>query len=325
MNLLWIYRIILYSIFILSYVWANAASDPVPTEDDNRQILNINAQFKNMNLKGPTFTGTVDPIFITAFITDIGEEYNAQISVLIDATDGKYFFPIEEKPRHFSDKEAVFALVAKTFSSENHDPRSGQGAYLRLEDTYFYDPNPGLAYRVTDPVLAFIGGASGTIIVDGKTICLDPDNDCGKGYPSYLSPVGQTTAPTDMDFCGRIIRGVPVCVHHHTFFNRTWWFGTYVRHGTNTRFTNWAALPSSQIRLSLVIGSASTITLPSVIGNNSAELARFCWGDCPSDIEGAPAVCGTSVVIDPDLSGTPNDTGNGPSNHPTTPFCTIFI
>jgi hypothetical protein len=203
------------------------------------------------------------------------------------------------------------------------------GVYRQEGAAYFYDPDPGITYRVTDPILATLGGTKGIIYVNGKEICIDTDWECDGEYASYFEPVGEATAPHSIDQCGNLYEGVPVCVRHSSFFNKTWFFATYVRHGVNARFTTWAAYPWSEIILDrFLIFSPTFPVFPIVVigstravGENFAEEAIFCWFNCGPGMVDSDAVCGRGRITDPDLDSNPRVTGNGPRNNTSSPNC----
>lgn len=61
---------------------------------------------------------------------------------------------------------------------------------------FFYDGGTGAFYNVANPVLAYIGGTSGTIKVGNDEVCIDPDESCGTGLPSYFELEAGHTADT---------------------------------------------------------------------------------------------------------------------------------
>lgn len=301
---------------------SSSAAPPTLAKTEKRQPVNVNAKFARMGFVERTYADSLSSNLQTT-LTPGALRRKSGVNLIIDASGGKEFFPLERHVREFGDEKQLAEFMQQTFHLDPADGGRQYGSYLRVGDSYVYDPKPGLAYRVDDPILAHIGGARGVVKVGGKTYCIDPDGRCDSDMASYLVPVGQPTAPTDRDVCGTVIAGTPVCVHHHTFYNWTWFFGVYVRHGTNVNFTTWAALPSSEIHLNFELsGGGSPVTRSSVtVGQNSAELAIYCWGDCPANVANAQNICSDNVVIDPDLSSSPVTTGNGPLNFPEFFFC----
>jgi len=317
--------LLLILIFNAAGCWAESTAI---AKGENRKLVNVNARFAQMGFAERTYADSIPGKMQTVIAPSTDKSKEGGVDLMIDASGGKEIFPIERNAREFDDEKQLSEFMKKTFlpDSENSDQKSG--TYLRVGDSYMYDPNPGIAYRVEDPILAYVGGAKGVVQVGGKPHCIDPDGKCDSEIASYLVPVGQPTAPTDQDVCGTVISGTPVCVHHHSFYNWTWAFGVYVRHGTNVNFTTWAALPTSEIRLRFELTGSSTSrvtrTGDPVIGQNSAEIAIFCWGDCSHNVANAEQICSRNIVIDPDLSSLPVTTGNGPANVPTATFCTTF-
>jgi hypothetical protein len=308
-------------VFSATACWA-APAEVAGKED--RELVNVNARFAQMGFGEPTYADSIPAKLHTTFKP--ATEGTSGVDLVIDSSGGKEFFPIERKAREFADEKAMSEFMRKTFLPESKNGES-HGAYLRVGDSYLFDPGPGIAYRVDDPILAYVGGANGVVVVGGKSQCIDPDGKCDSGFASYLVPVGQPTAFHQLDVCGTVIGTTPVCVRHHSFYNWTWAFGVYVRHGTNVNFTTWAALPSSEARMSFVLegGSTSRVTRSgTVVGQNFSEIAIFCWFDCSHDVANAEQICSTNTVIDPDLRRDPVTTGNGPLNHSDTFFCTVF-
>jgi hypothetical protein len=297
---------------------------PTPGEKGKRPgLIDVNARFAQMGFTERTYADSVPAKMLTTMAAATDEE----VDVVIDATGGKEIFPIERNMRQFADAKEFAEFVHKTFPGRSKNGEQKFRTYLRAGDSYLYDPDPGIAYRVDDPILAHVGGATGEVMVGGKSVCIDPDGKCDSGLASYLVPVGQPTAPHNLDVCGTVIGTLPVCVRHTSFYNWTWFLGTYVRHGTNVNFTTWAAFPTSEARLRFVLEGSTTSRVTRsgrIVGQNFSEIAIFCWFDCSHDVVNAQQICSDNTVIDPDLSRTPVTTGNGPINDPRSVFCTVF-
>lgn len=152
-----------------------------------------------------------------------------------------------------------------------------------------------MTYRITDPLLACVGGVYGLAVIEGKRVCIDPDQTCDDGYASYLEPVVEKTIPTHRSTCGPTSsNGTSVCVQHHSFWNDDTVFARYTRHGANIHFTSFGALPTTVVRARARIfynrsntPSSNPQYLPPVTtnGQDSAETAAYCWN--------AIVVCGT--------------------------------
>jgi len=303
--------------------WAAPAA---AAEKESRELINVNGRFAQMGFAGRTYVDSIPAKLLTTIRPSTDKSKG--VDLIIDSTEGKEFFPIERNAREFDDEKQLADFFRKTFMPEAKSGEQTFGTYLRMGDSFVYDPDPGIAYRVDDPILAYVGGAQGVVLVGGKPQCIDPDGKCDSELASYLVPVGQPTAFPVLDVCGTVIATVPVCVRHTSFYNWTWAFGVYVRHGTNVNFTTWAAFPFSEARMRFDLEGTSTSRVTrtaTVVGQNFSELAIFCWFDCSHDVANAQQICSTNRVIDPDLSRNPVTTGNGPFNFPDTLFCTIFV
>ena len=260
--------------------------------------------------------------------TTIVADENAPASVVIDARDGRALFPLVEEPRTFKSQHAldVFmqaAFGATTVKSDTQQSKGFMGTSLQHGTPYFYDPDPGLTYRITDPLLALVGGAYGKVHVGDDVVCVDPDGACDGGYASYLEPVGERTIPTHRTNCS----ANGVCVQHHSFWNDYVIFNRWIRHGANIRFTTYGALEDTVLtahgRIFYNYSSApvsSTFFLPRVElpGVDSAETAAFCWGGCPDHLANAIVVCGETRVSDRDINSF-GRTGSGPTYDPNDP------
>jgi len=294
-----------------------------------------------LDLQGPTFAGQVPEGLQTVFEIDSSQVTVPPLS--IDAAGDRVFFPLLEKPRQFADRAELADFFRDSFGAldevaddqfaqtgVSQDATAGQepalvGAYAQNGASYFYDPDPGVQYEIVDPLLAYLGGASGMLGVGTESICIDPDGECENGYPSYLEPRGFTTAARTLDVCGSTTyNGTPVCVRHHSFWHSTWFFGDYKRHGTNIRMTTWPSLPSTVLSAAATLRSRHLVgtapTLPGFAyevygraGANSVEMAFYCWGGCTYALQRATAVCGETTVSDPDINSSAR-TGNGPEN-----------
>lgn len=253
-------------------------------------------------------------------------------TAIIEATATQSMFPMQRAPRAFESHDEMVKFVAETFGSTEliYDEKTGElegvrGSYLQRGRSFFDDTELGAMFEVTNPVLAFVGGATGRVTVAGEALCFDPDGDCDGERASYLEPVGDLTAPTHVpNHCGN-----GVCVEHHSFYNRTWFPVPWARHGSNVRFTTFSALPSTRFRAAGAIhvppntvGSPfwSTFSMPSISnqGQNSIETAVWCFGTQACVEYQATAVCGATTVTDPDVNGT-RLTGNGPANNSRCP------
>jgi len=249
----------------------------------------------------------------------------------IFSTPESSIFPMPRQPRSFADKAELVSFVAEAFGAddliydENGNLEGARGSYAMIGSSFFEDADLGLRYRVTEPMLAFAGGARGTIEVAGETICVDPDGDCSTARASYLEPVGDLTAPTHDPECG----SNGVCVEFHSFYNRTSFPFPWARHGSNLRFTTYSALPSTQMRTNgrvdvppYALGEPFWTTFPmpdeSNQGQDSVESAVWCFGTSNCVEHQATAVCGWGNITDPDIYRS-RRTGNGPANNSRCP------
>lgn len=290
------------------------------TKTQQRPAFKMDEILAEREFTQPTYVDSLEKKYITTINPKQSNNDN-EVSLLIDSTGDKVFFPFEKEPRQFDSEELAKDFIRETFTSNDDNSNDEvSGVYQWTGLSYFYDPEPGIAYRVTDPFLAKLGGTTGNIIVGQETICVDPDGECEDGYASYLEPVGQTTARQTLDHCGRLFAGVPVCVRHHTFFNRVdFFFFVYLKHGTNARFTTWAALPTSEMLVDFQLPFVITIIGGDpVVGQNFHETGVYCLSNCV--FAPAQVVCGTTRITDPDLVGT-RVTGNGPLNDTSRATC----
>lgn len=288
----------------------------------------------NLKLTKATFTSNIPEGSGTVFdITSSSSEDPSKPNLVIDSSGGQTLFPLEQAARVFSSHDEVNSFLQQSLGatpvkSENGETIGYQGNYIAHGSSYFWDPDPGIMYRITDPLLAYLGGAYGLIEISGEKSCVDPDGNCDNGYASYLEPVGEVTRLTQRRSCGPAFsNGTAVCVQHHSFWNNYNIFARWVRHGSNIRFTSYSALPESRLIVrSRIVHERrrspgfETEFLPriDILGQNSAEAAAFCWGGCPDFLSRALVVCGDTTIVDPDISVT-GQTGNGPGNDPTDP------
>lgn len=98
------------------------------------------------------------------------------------------------EPRNF-DTHADFAYFLLELGGVwTEDATLAEGVVdLELEETgpiysEAFEGTEGLL-EIDDALLAHIGGATGAIEVGGVSYCIDLDEDCSNGYPSYLEPV----------------------------------------------------------------------------------------------------------------------------------------
>lgn len=235
-------------------------------------------------------------------------------------------FPMPREPRAFADKAELVSFVSDTFGAdeliydEDGNLDGARGSYAMIGSSFFEDADLGVRYRVTEPMLAFAGGARGTIRVGDETICVDPDGDCSTERASYLEPVGDLTAPTHDPECA----ANGVCVEFHSFYHRTWFPLPWARHGSNVRFTAYNALPSTRLRTNgsihlppYAIGEPfwTTFPMPDVSnqGQDMVETAVWCFGTTACVEYQATASCGWGRISDQDLTRE-RRTGNGFDN-----------
>lgn len=245
----------------------------------------------------------------------------------IDATGERVMFPMHRGVRSFASHADLVAFVVDEFGAVEkiYDEETGElvgarGSYVQYGSSFFEDERIDTRFRVAEPVLARIGGVTGIVEVAGEEQCFDIDGDCTSERASYLDPVGEVTAATHVGVCSS-----GVCVQGHSFFNKTWFPTPWARHGTNMRFTNVSALPTSRLFVDGVIHvppgwghptSWTTFALPAISnqGQDSIETAVWCFGITDCKEYQATAVCGRGTVRDPDVNATVR-TGNGPDNN----------
>lgn len=270
-----------------------------------------------------TFARLVPEPMRTTFAAGVDDD--GQPALVVDARHGRTFFPLRQEPRSFAARPQMIEFLAQTLGqAERLLDEEGilvgvRGAVIQRGSSYFENREEGLRYRLTEPVLALLGGVGGIVEVAGEDVCIDPDGSCDVGYASYLEPVGVPTAPTHSDLCNR-----GICVQFHTFFNKSWFPFPWARHGSNVRFTTFSALPSTRFfvngsitfRTGLGFPEFDSRPMPTVrnVGRDSLETAVACYGSTDCAEYQAVAACGFGSVSDPDVNGS-RRTGNGPSNN----------
>lgn len=302
-------------------------SPTVPPRIDkkSRARSSLFALIAKLKLTGPSYEPRIPAALQTRFEVQPPDQTPSAATLHIDSTGDRLFFPMPERGRIFANEAELAKFVAKTFggipataAKGDWNGLSHRGAYTWEGSAYFFDPRLESPLRVDDPVLAYLGGLQGTIELGGRRVCIDSDGDCDHDYASYLEPIGEATARPQIEHCGREYAGIPVCVMHTSFFNKAW---VWARHGANVRLTYFAPLPSTHMTatgsLAYPTGDGAFVDywpLPfaETRGAGSVETAHWClFGPCiPLDAE---AVCGSTYVYDPDVSGS-RATGNGPRN-----------
>ena len=256
------------------------------------------------------------------------EKADSEGIVRFDATGSHRYFPLTDAPLHFENKHAmVSSLVEKLGGVEEFRNAAGELGGLRstvqvFGDPIFEDRVQGLTYRVTEPILALVGGAHGFVSVGGELICLDADGECSADeYASYLEPIGEATAPTHTTRCDTTGR---ICVEFHTFFNQTWFPFPYARHGSNVQFVRNSALPTTRLTTGgffMVGGTLVSMPTVSRVGVNSVETSVTCAFDTSCLPYKADTVCGIGSIVDPDVNASNVRTGNGPGNNTSVSSC----
>lgn len=255
-------------------------------------------------------------------------------ATLFDASDGRSVFPMPAATRTFATAADFVAFLQNTLGVESTiNDSSGSvgvtGSYAQHGLTYTQVGTT--TYRITDPVMAWIGGTSGRINVGSQSVCLDPSSNC-TGLPSYLVPQGQFTRPTEAQAC-QSRRGLyNVCSKLTSFYNRVdLWLLKYARHGSNTAITNYNALPETHLTtngfISANINSGGgffrqNLPLPDLQNSGQRSIESAKWGLTVCFLCGAAdffefqsdAVCGSGSITDPDIVFGAS-TGNGPANN----------
>jgi hypothetical protein len=186
-----------------------------------------------------TFAGEFPKEYETLFVIQDGV-------LQVDASGDRIFFPIERETRSF-DSEADFleltrrTLAAEPVLDEARTVVAMQGRQTQVGNSFFYNADLDLAYLVTDPIRAYLGGLYGRVVIAGQERCLDSDGDCLNGIAEYLSAGGVLTRPTQLTTCDDT---ESFCARGHSFFN----YAPYVfpafswaRHGSNEVLTTGSA------------------------------------------------------------------------------------
>lgn len=92
---------------------------------------------------------------------------------------------------------ALQSVGASVAGYDENEERAGLMFEWRMEGkAFFYDGTTGAFFNVANPVLAYMGGTSGTIKIGNDEVCIDPDGSCGTGLPSYFELEAGHTADT---------------------------------------------------------------------------------------------------------------------------------
>ncbi|GAB4200220.1 MAG: hypothetical protein OHK0013_11050 [Sandaracinaceae bacterium] len=167
-------------------------------------------------------------------------------STVIDVSDGRGEFPLSPRPRSFASRAELIDHLARHLGvdeilrDEAGTPVAARGSYVLRGHTSWTDPNTDVRYAVADPILAYLGGVTGTVYIADELVCLDPDGACDGPRASYLVPEGRLTRPTHITITGN----PPVTATFHSFFNKTPFPFPWARHGSNVAI-NVAPLPNT--------------------------------------------------------------------------------
>jgi hypothetical protein len=124
----------------------------VMAQGGDRVPLDIQQYFQSQKFKEPTYKDTVAKDRL-AIIKPISEP-NSNVTLLVDTKGGKNIFPIARKPRRFKSESELQEFMAKRINGDIETAQVGvNGVYRQEGAAYFYDPNPGITYRITDPIL----------------------------------------------------------------------------------------------------------------------------------------------------------------------------
>ena len=157
--------------------------------------------------------------------------------VQFDASEHRYFFPMPRYPRKFESTDEFVQFSVDYLHAEprfyENELTGMEGAYTSVGHMYFYDPQIKITYVVDDPLAAYLGGITGSLVVGEHEYCLDPDGDCSGELASYLAPEGELTRPTQVEDCDPTNT---FCARGHSFFNLVPWVFPapveWARHGT---------------------------------------------------------------------------------------------
>ena len=235
---------------------------------------------------------------------------------IVDASGGRSIFPMPERTREFANRDELRAFVERELGVDpEYEGEGWRGSYAMINSAYWTDPQTRVRYRVVDPMLAFLGGTDGRVMVGGHEDCIDADRVCSRRLASYLVPEGDFTAVTSGTATG--MGGIVAT--YTSFFNKV--PGFWARHGSNARI-NYSALPETLLRAD---GRIQTFAgefwaMPRMqVANNansnnySVETAVWAAGPFGAPEFWADAVCGCGSVFDPWMSRS-FATGNGPQN-----------
>lgn len=182
-----------------------------------------------------TFADAVPDDFQTRFVaTNDGSR--------VDSAGDRVFFPMPREVREFATHAELRGFLVDSFYADpvydlNGAENGVQGLQTQIGRSWFFDPQIAQFYRVTDPVLAYLGGTRGIVRIAGIETCVDPDGVCDGGVASYLEPTATLTQPTQETDC---TTDGSYCVKGTSFFNQAEWippFIAWARHGTNEGFT----------------------------------------------------------------------------------------
>lgn len=170
-----------------------------------------------------------------------------RLGVVYDARGTNLFFPLPTTPRRFNNPTAFAQTIQAETNGRIVQTRTGQPLVstrsVQIGASYWVEPQSKLIYRVTDPLLAAIGGRTGKIFFENREICVDPDGNCSAGLPSYLTPVVRPTSAVSHVTPACIGSGDSSrCVQYHAFYNKVpLGFFNWARHGANTRMIQGSA------------------------------------------------------------------------------------
>jgi hypothetical protein len=165
-----------------------------------------------------------------------------QDATVLDASGTNVVFPLTEAPRQFQSRRAVQDALQERFGGTLYpqsDGTTGVGVrVVQLGSSYWIEQQTQRVYRIQDPVLAWLGGTTGTIIVGAHSICIDPDGSCTNGPPSYLSLAARPTYPSHIRACNDAGPD-RWCYEFHSFMNKVdLGLLKYASHGANSRITS---------------------------------------------------------------------------------------
>lgn len=185
-----------------------------------------------LQLPTSTVLENVEPGYVTQLTPDLQNR-----RVYIDASGDRNLFPVPGDPWSFPSWEDFYAWAEGALGAvRGYNVQNGPaGLMFEWESRgyqFFYDSATDLFYEIGNPVLAYIGGYTGEVKIGAAYYCVDPDDDCKNGLPSYFVVEGEEVAvgaDRRVGFGGEAIR-----YRSHMFSALGSFFFSYVEGGSTT-------------------------------------------------------------------------------------------